>query len=108
MSASNDWTVVAKTTDIPEGQGRAYPVGDVMVAVFHEGGEFFAIDDFCPHQGASLAEGYLCDGEVACPLHAWRFSIRSGAWVDNPRVAVNTFEVQVEGGTIKVRPQAAT
>jgi nitrite reductase (NADH) small subunit/3-phenylpropionate/trans-cinnamate dioxygenase ferredoxin subunit len=100
-----DWTRVAKTTDIPIGQGRAVPFDDRMIAVFNEAGVFHAIDDFCPHQGASLAEGYLDEGAVACPWHAWRFSIHNGEWLDNPKVCVESFDVRVEKSDIYVRPK---
>ena len=69
------YVAVAQVGAIPEGTGRAYAVEGRMVAVFNDGGEYFAIDDLCPHMGASLAEGYLEEGVVACPWHAWRFRV---------------------------------
>jgi nitrite reductase (NADH) small subunit/3-phenylpropionate/trans-cinnamate dioxygenase ferredoxin subunit len=48
---------VAKTTDIPLNEARAFPVGDRMIAIFNQDGQFHAMDDFCPHMGASLACG---------------------------------------------------
>ncbi len=99
----SDFVAVAKEDEIPVGQGRAYPVGEQMVAVFNEGsGQFRAIDDACPHQGASLAEGHICDGEVACPWHAWRFRLDDGTWADNPRLKVNAYDVKIEDGQIWV------
>ena len=73
-----------------------------MIAIFNEEGNFFAIDDFCPHQGASLACGYLQDGAVSCPWHAWRFSIHDGAWLDNPKIKVDCYKVFVEGEDLLV------
>lgn len=97
-----EFTTVAKTTDIPLGEGRAYAVAGRMVAVFHTAEGFHAIDDFCPHMGASLAGGYVEDGMVACPWHAWRFSLNDGAWCDNPRLKVDCFELRVEGDEVQV------
>ncbi|TWT35462.1 3-phenylpropionate/cinnamic acid dioxygenase ferredoxin subunit [Posidoniimonas corsicana] len=95
---------VAKTHEIATGQGGTFQVGDRMVAVFNRDGEFFAIDDHCPHQGASLGAGYLDeDGAVACPWHAWRFCVTDGKWCDNPRLGVDTFEVRVVGDEIQVK-----
>ncbi len=88
---------LCKSNEVPLGEGRAFPCEGQMIAVFNDGGRFFAIDDFCPHQGASLACGYLSDGAVACPWHAWRFSIRDGSWLDNPKIKVDCFTVAVEG-----------
>ena len=97
------YVTVAKLGEIPEGQGRAYAVGKVMVAVFQVDGRFYAIDDFCPHQGASLAEGYLDGCTVACPWHHWRFSIEDGSWLDNPKISVQKYGVRVKGQNIQVQ-----
>jgi nitrite reductase (NADH) small subunit/3-phenylpropionate/trans-cinnamate dioxygenase ferredoxin subunit len=104
-SESNEppFVTVARVGDIPEGQGRAFPVGKTMVAVFLLGGQYFAIDDFCPHQGASLAEGYVGDCTVACPWHHWRFSVRDGSWLDNPKIKVQVYRVCVSGHKIQVQ-----
>jgi nitrite reductase (NADH) small subunit/3-phenylpropionate/trans-cinnamate dioxygenase ferredoxin subunit len=99
----SEFTTVAKTADIPEGEGRAFAVSGRMVAVFNEGGKFHAIDDFCPHMGASLAGGYMEDGIVTCPWHAWRFCIHNGEWCDNPKIKIDAFECRVEGDDIQVR-----
>lgn len=98
-----EFVTVARVGEIPEGQGRAFAVGKRMVAVFYHAGEYFAIDDFCPHQGASLAEGYIDGCAVACPWHHWRFSIQDGTWLDNPRIGVDKFNVRVVNDFIQVQ-----
>ena len=98
-----EYTTVAHVGEIPEGQGAAFPVNGRMIAVFNEGGVYSAIDDFCPHMGASLAGGHLEEGEVTCPWHAWRFRVCDGTWCDNPKIKVDSFEVRVAGNEIQVR-----
>ncbi len=73
-----------------------------MIAVFHMEDRFYAIDDFCPHQGASLAGGWVHEGCVACPWHAWRFNLEDGAWLDNPKIKVETYPVTIQGDDILV------
>ncbi|MEL6895152.1 MAG: Rieske (2Fe-2S) protein [Planctomycetota bacterium] len=102
----SDFHSVGKVSDFDEGSGRACPVDGRMVAVFKQEGKFYAIDDLCPHMGASLAEGCLDGGAVSCPWHAWRFSITDGTWEDNPRVAVDAFEVKVDGDEVLVRVES--
>jgi nitrite reductase (NADH) small subunit len=105
--SSNDdnFITVAKVGAIPEGEGMSFQVGDRLVAVFNYHGEYRAIDDLCPHMGASLGAGYLDEeGVVTCPWHAWRFNVCTGKWADNPRLGVDTFEVRVKGDKIQVRP----
>ena len=93
---------VARTTDIPNNEARAFPVGDRMIAIFNQDGLFHAMDDFCPHMGASLAGGWIEGGTVACPWHAWRFSLSDGCWLDNPKIKVDIFSVEVVGDEIVV------
>jgi nitrite reductase (NADH) small subunit len=94
---------IAKVTDLPLGRARAFPLGDRLVAVFYDGHEYLAINDFCPHMGASLADGEVQDGIVTCPWHAWRFRLCDGTWCDNPRIRTESYEVKIHEGTILVR-----
>ena len=99
----SDFESAGKVEDFPEGEGRAVAVDGRMVAIFRRGEEWFAIDDLCPHMGASLAEGYVEENTVTCPWHAWRFCIKDGTWEDNPRVKVDCFEIKIEGDDVLVR-----
>lgn len=96
---------MAREGDIPEGEGRCFPINGTMVAVFLHEGEYFAINDFCPHMGASLSDSPVADdGSVMCSWHAWCFSIKDGTWLDNRRSGIRTpsYEVRLEGDEIRV------
>lgn len=95
---------VAQIGDIPEGEGRCFEINNRAVAVFNVDGKFTAIDDLCPHMGASLSAGHLNkkDSTVACPWHGWRFNVFDGSWADNPRVKTDVFEVRVVDDQIQV------
>ena len=99
-----DFLTVAKVGDIPEGEGRSYPINGKMIALFNSGGEYSAISDTCPHMGASLASGYVDENSVFCPWHAWRFCIKKGTWLDNPnsKLDLDCYEVRIEGDAIQV------
>jgi nitrite reductase (NADH) small subunit/3-phenylpropionate/trans-cinnamate dioxygenase ferredoxin subunit len=100
----SDFVTVAKVGSIEPGRGEAFAVNGRMVAVFNLDGEYRAIDDICPHMGASLAGGDVEGGIVTCPWHAWRFRVCDGAWYDNPgSIRVDTFETRVVGDEIQVR-----
>ena len=98
-----DYTTVAKVGEVPEGQGIVVQVGNKSVALFNDQGRYGAIDDCCPHMGASLAEGYVEDGVVACPWHAWRFCVHDGTWCDNRRIQIDHYEVRVVGDEIQIK-----
>lgn len=94
---------VCKVGDLADGEGKTVGVGNKLLAVFHYQGQFFAIDDMCPHMGASLSGGYVQDGNVICPWHAWRFRLNDGAWADNPKVKTGCYPVRVEGDNVQVQ-----
>ena len=43
-----------------------------------ESGGYYALDDECPHEVASLSEGWIEGEEIECPLHSSRFGLRDG------------------------------
>jgi nitrite reductase (NADH) small subunit len=98
-----EFRTVCRVGDLAEGEGRTVAVGGKLLAVFRAGGQFYAIDDVCPHMGASLGEGYVEGGVVTCPWHAWRFRLADGAWADNPRIKIGSYPVRVEGDEVQVQ-----
>lgn len=97
-----EYHTVGKVGDIPEGEARSYEVGKRLIAVFRQNGAYTAIDDVCPHMGASLSGGWVEDGIVTCPWHAWRFRLADGAWADNPRIKIGCYPVRIVGDEIQV------
>ena len=94
---------IARVNDIADGKGKAFEVGEKRIAVFNVQGHFHAIDDVCPHAGASLAEGYLEDGNVGCPWHYAEFELTTGKHRHAPATCgVAVYPVTIEGGQIKV------
>ena len=94
---------VAKTSEIAEGSGKCVEVEGKRIAVFNLRNEFFAIDDTCPHAGASLSEGIVEGDEVECPWHSARFKIKSGAVTSPPsEEGVAKYNVRVTGDAIEV------
>ena len=55
-----------------------------QIAVFNINGDFFAIDNMCTHEEASLAEGEISGHEVTCPLHGAKFDVRTGEAIAAP------------------------
>jgi nitrite reductase (NADH) small subunit/3-phenylpropionate/trans-cinnamate dioxygenase ferredoxin subunit len=93
---------VCRVGDVPEGEAKTVIVGKKLIAVFRHGGEFFAIDDCCPHMGSSLSGGWVENGIVTCPWHAWRFRLADGAWADNPRIKIGCYPVRVVNDEIQL------
>ena len=98
-----EFHTVCRAGDVVEGEGKTVPVGNKLIAVFRVNERFFAIDDVCPHMGASLSGGYVENGIVTCPWHAWRFRLNDGAWADNPRVKIGCYPVRIDGELIQIQ-----
>jgi nitrite reductase/ring-hydroxylating ferredoxin subunit len=97
------FTTVARTSEVPLGCGKQVTVKGRKLAVFNVDGTFHAIDDTCPHRGASLAEGPLEGNEVVCPWHGARFNVSTGAHLCPPaHSGVASFKVQVVGDEIQI------
>jgi nitrite reductase/ring-hydroxylating ferredoxin subunit len=101
----SEWVEVARTTDIPPGHAARVEIDDVPVAIFNVDGRFFAVDDTCTHQEASLSEGDLDIDRCAveCPLHGSAFDLRTGEVLSLPAVEpVRVHRVEVHDGALLV------
>jgi nitrite reductase/ring-hydroxylating ferredoxin subunit len=111
--------VIATVDEIAPGGRKLVELKGREIAVFNIAGEFFAISNACPHEGASLCRGVLVGlaeadepgkvrltrkGEMLrCPWHGWEFDIRTGkSWCDPRRVRVKSYDIVVESGSTLV------
>jgi nitrite reductase/ring-hydroxylating ferredoxin subunit len=99
-----EWVAVAGAEALPPGAAVSLRLGpDNEVAVFNVDGELYAVDGACPHRGGPLAEGVVRDGIVTCPLHWFRFDVRTGEHVGNdPRLRLTCYPMRVAGGVVEV------
>ena len=90
----------APVASLPPGKGRTVEFHGKRYALFNIEGAFHALDDACPHKGASLGEGW-CDGNaVLCPLHGWAFDIATGACSTRPDRPVKCYPTEVRDGCV--------
>ena len=101
-----DFVLVAKVEDVPEGHGKVVRAKGKQIAIFRVKDVFYAINNVCPHQGASLAKGRLKRYVVSCPLHDLQFDIRSGFQTDGGGCGVAAYDVWVQDGNIYVKTRA--
>lgn len=106
MPQSQPWQTVARLDDLPPGGSFLVEFAGRDVALFREGDECYAIDDRCPHAGASLCGGAVEGGVVTCPWHHWSFRLSDGAWTGNPRVKTRAYAVRVVGDEIQLAAPA--
>ncbi|HKA72425.1 MAG TPA: non-heme iron oxygenase ferredoxin subunit [Xanthobacteraceae bacterium] len=91
---------LCSTDDVAAGAALKVETGDLVLAVFNVGGQFYVTDDACTHGPGSLSEGYVEDDIVECNFHNGQFNIRTGEVVSPPcMVPVRTYPtVVVDGG----------
>jgi nitrite reductase/ring-hydroxylating ferredoxin subunit len=91
-----------RVEDLPDGSCKTIelPAGREL-ALYHVDGEFYATENFCPHKGAPLAEGLLCEHMIECDWHGWQFDVRTDECLTVPE-KLETYAVRVEDGSIKI------
>ena len=110
---------VGSTDDLSEGERIIADVDGREVGVFRVDGEYYALANFCPHQGGPVCEGTvagtlsvddefdLCysreDRILACPWHGWEFDITTGRSLPSRKFVIPTYEVLERDGDLYIR-----
>jgi 3-phenylpropionate/trans-cinnamate dioxygenase ferredoxin subunit len=98
-----DFVAVARTNDLQPGKMKTFAVNDHHVLIANWQGTLFATQDLCTHDGGTLSDGELVDGEIECPRHGGRFNLQTGAVAALPPMfPIKTFPVKTEGDEILV------
>jgi nitrite reductase/ring-hydroxylating ferredoxin subunit len=103
---------VCAAADLPPGQKRIVEDGAISIGVFNVAGQFHAIKNVCPHQGAPLCQGSLhathrpsevqkfdpaLKGRIVrCPWHGWEFDVVTGKGLYDRTSRVATYPVEVD------------
>ncbi len=104
-----EWIVLGQAEGLEEDKGKSFDLpaehGEKKIAVFLHQGEWFALEDSCPHARIPLVDGPIKDGCLMCPWHYAEFDLKTGAALSGPAVtAVPTYPVRLnETGAIEVK-----
>lgn len=88
--------------DVSIGQRMFARIDGKDIAIFNVDGDIYAIDDSCPHSGASLFRGALDGYMLKCPAHGLSFDIRSGCMKYGARMAVRTYASKMIDGEVVI------
>ncbi len=87
---------MAAADSIPLGEARVYSVNNENVAVFRtRAGDFYAVSAECPHRAGPLADGLVGGTTVICPLHGWKFDLKTGEALFGD-CSLKTFPLQID------------
>lgn len=85
-------------------QGRALVrVAGHELALFWVEGEIHALEDACPHAGASLAFGRLEGHWVRCQAHGLRFDVRTGQMAGAKGLCARRFDMRESTGWVEIK-----
>ena len=99
----SQWQIIASTSDVSPDEPLGVKVEDKNYGLYELEGNYYVLDDICPHAHALLTQGFVDDGEVECPLHNAVFQIKTGKCLSGPATDVKTYEVQVKDGQISAQ-----
>lgn len=102
-SRLDEFTKIGEVRQFREGRGRTVRVGGREIAVFRRGDRFWAMDDKCPHMGASLSMGRLVGDDIECEWHHWKFDLATGHNAYKTWACVAIHEVRIDGEEVLVK-----
>lgn len=101
---TNSYVRVATLGEVLPGKMKCVSVHGTRVLLANVDGTIFAADEMCTHEDASLCLGSLRGELVKCPLHGSRFSLRTGAVLDEPAdQPLRVHDVKLDGQSILVK-----
>jgi len=99
-AAGSGGTVLAKTSDIPEGGGKVFADQGVVVTQ-PEAGTYKAFSSKCTHQGCAVKG--IANNVITCPCHNSQFSATDGSVKKGPATQpLAAANISVDGDSIKL------
>ena len=83
--------------EVQEGTAKLLRVKNQEIAVFKHQGQLCAIQNACPHEGGQLSMGRVEGNEVVCPLHGYKFHLKTGACSTDGKIKAKIFKLAVQG-----------
>jgi apoptosis-inducing factor 3 len=97
------WQKVARADALGDGDVIGVEVDGTPIALYRIREEIYATDGMCTHATGILADGWVEDGAIECPLHQARFDIRTGKALCAPATEdLRTYPVRIEGADVLI------
>jgi apoptosis-inducing factor 3 len=94
-------------TGLTERTATKIMLGDTAVLLNRDGDAVRAFGAKCPHAGAPLEEGAICNGRLICPWHKGTFQIEDGALLEPPALdGLTRYPVSVKQGSVTISSHA--
>ena len=96
---------VCEASDVPLDRGKGVSVDGLPIALFRDPADpevIHALHGRCPHANGPMGRGWVEDGEAICPLHRWRFNLRTGRCLTAPDRSLHKFRCEIRSGRVWV------
>ena len=114
--------LVGKTDEFDDGDKKIVANGAGEIGVYLVKGDWYAYQNFCPHQGGPACEGLTMakveaiiaddktrlgtrfdhDMHIVCPWHGWEFQMEDGLSSADKTFRLKKYDVEVKGDEVYV------
>jgi nitrite reductase/ring-hydroxylating ferredoxin subunit len=101
-----EWTRVCRSIEVSERHGKRVEIDiEFDLALFRIDGTVYCVTNVCPHKRLPVIyDGFVENGIVTCPMHGWRYDVRTGC-KDTGNSKLSTYDVLEADGWIYVTLQ---
>ena len=80
----NNMHRVASAHELPEGEMKAFKIGDDEILLVNHNNQIYATGAHCPHYGAPLEKGIFYEDRIICPWHHTCYQASTGKLLEPP------------------------
>ena len=102
IQAIPEWHELIQENELKPGVSLVKDCDGRDFFIYKDNGDILVYDSHCPHQATNIPEMALQGFELTCPLHKWKFDIRTGACTDKGNRPLEVFESKLENGSLMV------
>ena len=89
--------------EVPEEISFSVELDGARVALYRDAdGIIHALSARCPHANGPMDRGWLEEGEAVCPLHRWRFKLKTGRCTTVRGESIPVYPCEVREGRVWV------
>jgi NADPH-dependent 2,4-dienoyl-CoA reductase/sulfur reductase-like enzyme/nitrite reductase/ring-hydroxylating ferredoxin subunit len=98
-----DMRFVGRLGDFADGGITRKKIGDTEIILVRTGSDIRAVGADCPHAGAPLDGGAVCNGRLICPWHKAEFRVSDGAVMEPPALdGLIRYATRIDGDDVLV------
>ncbi|NCU33460.1 MAG: non-heme iron oxygenase ferredoxin subunit [Candidatus Moranbacteria bacterium] len=103
---------VAQISELKSGEKKKVSLNQKDILLVNIDDVIYAVDNKCPHMGASLVEGTLNGSQIICPKHGSAFDVKTGKVVQSGKILfinvnpknLNVYQTKIENDDILPYP----